>query len=175
MSPIFKFPKEARPFSNPAKRRNIFSLWFHRVFFFISLISLIALVTGNILWKTNTWKIAKRPGGESLPELSKKNSSGNRTQAVHLPPLLVSLKGDQGIRMARIHVNLQVSPAAVKKEILSNKKATRKHLLILLSGRQSQDMKNKKTYFEHQLLSWMNAFLSNGSVNKVTIQTTLLN
>ena len=96
-------------------------------------------------------------------------------QAVNLPPLLVSLKGDSGIRMARVHVNLEVNHLSAKKEILSNKQATQKHLLILLSGRKSRDMKNKKSYFENQLLSWMNAFLSRGSVNKVTIQTTLLN
>ena len=77
--------------------------------------------------------------------------------------------------MARVHVNLEVNRPSVKKEILSNKQATQKQLLILLSGRKSRDMENKKSYFENQLLSWMNAFLSRGSVSKVTIQTTLLN
>lgn len=173
MSSVFKFPKETRSFSNRSKRRNSSSLRFQRVFLSISLISFIALVTGNVLWKNNIWKITKKSGKKSLSE--KKNSSGNNIQAIHLPPLLISLKGNSGIRMARVHVNLQVSKPSVKKEILSNKKATRKHLLILLSGQQSRDMKNKKSYFEHQLLSWMNAFLSKGSVNKVTIQTTLLN
>ena len=173
MPPIFEFSKESKPLSNQSNRNHFFSLWFRRVLFFVSLISLIALVAGNILWQSINQKTT---------EVSEKKSSGSKitrsrsvSQAINLPPLLVSLKGDKGIRMARVHVNLQVSRSSVKKEILSNKKATQKHLLILLSGQQSQDMKNKKSYFENQLLSWMNAFLSKGSVNKVTIQTTLLN
>ena len=158
MSSVFKFPKESRTSSNLSKRQDVSALWFKRVFFFISLFSFIALIAGNILWKNNIWKAAKNPEKKSLSW--KKNSFGNnKNQTVHLSPLLVSLKGDTGIRMARVHVNLQVSRASVKQEILSNKKATQKHLLILLSGQQSQDMKNKKSQFENQLLSWMNAFL----------------
>lgn len=173
MPPVFEFPKEPRPLSTQANKNHFFSLWFRRVLLFVSLISFIALVTGNILWQSINQKTTKI--SEKKSSGLKTNHPNNVSQAVNLPPLLVSLKGNKGIRMARVQVNLQVSRSSVKKEILSNKKATQKHLLILLSGQQSQDMKNKKSYFENQLLSWMNAFLSKGSVNKVTIQTTLLN
>ena len=128
---------------------------------------------GNISWKFNPGNFVK--SSEKKTPAIKTVSPRNRPQAVNLPPLLVSLKGDKRIRMARVHVNLEVNRLSVKREILSNKQATQKQLLILLSGRKSRDMENKKSYFENQLLSWMNAFLSRGSVNKVTIQTTLLN
>ena len=171
MPPIFEFSEEPGPSSNLSPTRDsLFSSRFRRGFFLVSLVSLILLPAGNILWKLNR-NSAKT---EISPPL-KKASPRPRPQAVSLPPLLVSLKGERGIRMARVHVNLEVNRLSAKKEILSNKTATQKQLLILLSGKKSRDMKDKKSYFENRLLSWMNAFLSRGSVNKVTIQTTLLN
>lgn len=123
--------------------------------------------------KSKKWKTAK--SAEKTTIHLKNDFFRDSSQAVSLPPLLVSLKGEEGIRMARINVNLQVSRPEAKKEILSNNTITHKRLLILLSGQESRDIRNKKSYFENQLLSWMNAFLSKGSVNKVSIQTTLLN
>ena len=95
--------------------------------------------------------------------------------SLQLAPLLVSLKDEGRVRMARVHVRLQVDRSSVKKEILSNDKAMRQSLLILLSGRGSGEMRQKRAYFEDRFLSWMNAFLPRGSVSKVTIQTTMLN
>ena len=171
---IFEFSTETgRPVSLSRKKAALFSIWFQRVFFFLSVISLIILAAGNILKKSKKWKAAKV--SEKTAIHLKNNSSKDSSRAVSLPPLLVSLKGEEGIRMARINVNLQVSQPEVKREILSNNTVTHKRLLILLSGQESRDIRSKKSYFENRLLSWMNAFLSKGSVNKVTIQTTLLN
>ena len=137
---------------------------------FVSLAVLSLVIVGSVRHDRK-----KRKAEETAGAAKKNMFRGTRKADVNLPPLLVSLKGEDGIRMARINVNLQVSRSAVKKEILSTNKASRKRLLILLSGQKSRDLQNKKAFFEKQLLSWMNAFLSKGSVNKVTIQTTFLN
>ena len=154
----------------PAPKRVTPSRPFRRTFAFIFFAGLSLVVVGNIRQDRK-----KQNAGERAEPAKREAREKARRTDVSLPPLLVSLKGENGIRMARINVNLQVSRKAVKKEILSTNKAARKRLLVLLSGQKSRDLQNKKSHFEKQLLSWMNAFLSKGSVNKVTIQTTFLN
>ena len=151
------------------KRVSPFFRRFPQVSSIASLSILSMVVAGSFLPER------KKHRAEKTPAAPAKNQSAGARGGLSLPPLLVSLKGEDGIRMARINVNLQVSRRAVRREILSNNKAARKRLLILLSGQKSRDLQNKKAHFEKQLLSWMNAFLSKGSVNKVTIQTTFLN
>ena len=142
------------------KRQSPFFPWLRRFFLIFSLVSLSGLLVGNILWKLKKEK----------PSLSLRSGS-----SLQLAPLLVSLKDEGRVRMARVHVRLQVDRSSLKKEILSNDKAMRQSLLILLSGRGSGEMRQKRAYFEDRFLSWMNAFLPRGSVSKVTIQTTMLN
>lgn len=109
-------------------------------------------------------------GASEKPKLVQEN-----VQASYIFPLLVNLKGERGPQLARIHVHVTLSADSREKEFLSHDSQLEKHLLFILSGQSIEVLNRKKEYFEKQILSQLNAFLTQNPVNGIHIQTEILN
>ncbi len=94
---------------------------------------------------------------------------------VNLPPLVVNLKSKKGPHLARVTVHMKTDKKSVEQELLSENKSFEKHLLLILSGQNTKDIYKKRSLFEEKIKNQVNTFLSKGLVDKVTIQTQLLN
>lgn len=110
------------------------------------------------VWTTDKLTVAQKPLQDS-----------------HVFPLLVNLKGDKGPQLARIHVYVTLSEGTHKKEFLPQDSELEKQLLFILSGQSFKMLKKKKDYFEDQIRSQLNAFLTQKPVNGVYIKTEILN
>lgn len=106
-------------------------------------------------------------------EISKQQSLGTVEELSHAFPLLVNLKGKTGPQLARVNVYLTLADSVSKKDLLLEESKLEKQLLFLLSGQSIQSL--EKEYFYNQIQSQLNAFLSNRFINKVHIQTEMLN
>ena len=93
----------------------------------------------------------------------------------HVVPLLVNLKGEEGPQLARINVYITPNGHSFKKEFLSQNNKLEKHLLFVLSGQPIANLSKRKTHFEKQIQSQLNTFSTKNLINKVHIQTKMLN
>ena len=106
----------------------------------------------------------------------KKNSSIQTAfKEAHVFPLLVNLKGEEGPQLARVYVYITLGENSVEREFLSQDSQLEKHLLFILTGQSTQTLSDKKEYFEKQIRSQLNAFLTENFINGVRIQTEMLN
>ncbi|MGI9548435.1 MAG: flagellar basal body-associated FliL family protein [Bdellovibrionales bacterium] len=121
--------------------------------------------------------------GKFLTFINNKNSAqasiqasfSNNLKTVALPSVVVNLKSKRGPRLARVTVQVKTLETATKNEILSKDQSFKKHLLLILSGQNTKDMNRNTNIFEKKIKTQMNAFLTEGSIEQVHIQTQLLN
>ena len=151
------------PFSQNA---NLFlNRWFRRIFVgaSLALISLVAL--GKVFWTEES----------QLAQLKEETPKSNiPVQIFNLPSILVNFKSKEGIRMAQVSVQLETRSTSVKSKFLKDHQRLQKHLLLVLSGKEVQEMEKNKSYFENKIRSQMNVFLTKGEVDKVTLHTKML-
>ena len=164
---FFQFKDETGVGSfNYRKRQKRFSLWFQKKVFIGSLISLFLFIQFNLFPH-----IKKNKAKDLTPV---RNVASEPLEKIHISEFFVNLKNDKGVRLARVSLDLEVTKKAVRKELLSNHKM-HKYILLLLSGKNSKDIQEKKSAYEKEILSHLNAFLSKGRVNKVVLYTTMVN
>lgn len=99
----------------------------------------------------------------------------NSFKESHVFPLLVNLKGEEGPQLARVYVYITLGEDSVEQELLAQDSQLEKHLLFILTGQSIQTLSEKKAYFEKQIQSQINAFLTEDLINGVRIQTEMLN
>ncbi|MDE0092874.1 MAG: hypothetical protein OXN83_06285 [Oligoflexia bacterium] len=91
----------------------------------------------------------------------------------HIFPLLVNLKGQNGPQLARVYVYITLTDDENARESLFEDHTLEKQLLFLLSGQSVKSLKKKQ--FQNQIQSQLNAFLSDSLINRIQIQTEMLN
>lgn len=143
--------------------------WIKKFFVFSSCAVFCTFFILKILWPLNFNK--QHPHFE-FRKLSSKEEKFDRA---HTLPLLVNLKGEKGPQLVRLQVYIALSENSLEKEFLSQDKEFEKHLLFILSGQEIKTLQKKRNYFEQQIRSQLNAFLSKDTVNGVRIQTERLN
>ena len=96
-------------------------------------------------------------------------------EKAYVLPLLVNLKGEDGPQLVRAQVSITLSEDSLEEDFLSKDKEFEKHLLFVLSGQEVKTLQEKRNYFEQQIRSQLNVFLSKNTVDGVHIQTERLN
>lgn len=144
---------------------NLDSAWFRRVFFISFFLCGLCFIVGNVFQKY----IKEKPLKMSLTK------EASDFEGLVFPPFPVNLKTQDGIVPALVRIELKTDKASAAREILKKNKKFKKHLLLLLSGRNKVDLKKNSAYFEAEIRSQFNVFLSRGAVEKVKIHTKLIN
>ena len=166
----------------PQRRRGeLDSLWFARMFVFALFFSGSLLVFGNLFaggaflgtFSAPSFKSFRAEPLQSSPAVLPKKPQ--QPAALSFPPFPVNLKTGSGSALAFVKIDLTTDRPAAKKEILLKNKKFKKHLLLLLSGRERGDLTKNKARFEEEIRSQFNIFLSQGSVEEVSFQTTFIN
>lgn len=107
---------------------------------------------------------------------SRKPASLNKFGSeIHVFPLLVNLKGEQGPQLARVYVHIGLIENSKGKQFLYQNSQIEKQILFLLSGQPAVALNTEKDRFEKQIRFQLNAFLSKNFINRVHIQTEMLN
>ena len=88
-------------------------------------------------------------------------------------PLLVSLKGQDGPRLARVFVSIYLDSQNVKKPFDKEIENLENQLLFLLSGQSITYLSDKS--FQDQIQNQLNLFLSHQMIQDLNIKTELLN
>ena len=102
-----------------------------------------------------------------------KLSSKERKEESHTLPLLVSLKGQEGPRLARVSVSIYLDSQNLKKPFGKEIENLEGQLLFLLSGQSITHLSNKD--FQDQIQNQLNLFLSHQMIQDLNIETELLN
>ena len=108
-------------------------------------------------------------------QFSKLSSEEKDFDKAYVLPLLVNLKGENGPQLVRAQVSITLSEDFLEEDFLSKDKEFEKHLLFILSGQEVKTLQKKRNYFERQIRSQLNVFLSRNTVDGVRIQTERLN
>lgn len=91
----------------------------------------------------------------------------------HTLPLLVSLKGRDGPRLAKVSVSVYLDSQNLKEDFGEEIKNLENQLLFLLSGRPITRLSSKD--FQDQIQKQLNLFLSRQMIQDLNIETELLN
>ena len=163
----------------PARRKGeLDSLWFAKTFAFALLASGALMVSGTVSapvpFPADDHKAVSADKGKRLSSAEQKTAP-QQTAALSFPPFPVNLRSGAGNALALVKIDLKTDRPAAKKEILSKNKKFKKHLLLLLSGKERGDLTKNKERFEEEIRSQFNTFLSQGSVKEVRFQTTAIN
>ena len=102
-----------------------------------------------------------------------KFNSKDQKQESHTLPLLVSLKGNDGPRLARVFVSIYLDSQDLKKPFGKEFENLENQLLFLLSGQSITHLNNKD--FQDQIQNQLNLFLSPQMIQNLNIETELLN
>ena len=165
----------------PTRRRgDLDSRWFAGTFAFSLFFSISLLVFGKrfvmsdfgAAFSAHSVPPLKAPA--SLPAAALQQKA-QQTAALSFPPFPVNLKSGAGSALALVKIDLKTDRPAAKKEILLKNKKFKRHLLLLLSGKERGDLTKNKAFFEERIRSQFNIFLSQGSVEEVRFQTTFIN
>ncbi len=143
--------------------------WIKKCFVFSSSTVLLCFFILKALSFINSNKVY------SFFEFNRTVSAEQQSGRAHILPLLVNLKGEKGPQLFRAQVYITLSKNSLKNEFLSYDKEFEKHLLFILSGQEVKVLQKKRSYFEQQIRSQLNAFLSKDIVDGVRIQTKMLN
>ena len=162
--PSFNFSREIR---NPLKTSRK-----HHAFAMQKLFTWSFVLASTLMIFGKTFLHFSKKSVEASRQLGSKEQGFKN---ISLPDVLVSLKGKDGVRVGRISVELKVQKKKFKNSNFVNKNKVKKHLLLLLSGREVQEISVKKSYFEKELRMYLNAFLSEESIKTVTLKTKMLN
>ena len=157
-------------FQNPA----FFSKPIRREFFSSQKIAQIIFISsGAVFISFFSLKLFQFFSVKNKLSFSVQKSVEKSVQPSHIFPLVVNLKGQEGPQLAKVYVYINVIGDENKKDIQIENHKLEKQLLFLLSG---QSIKNlNKEQFYRQIQSQLNAFLSDSLINKVRIQTEILN
>jgi len=148
----------------PQRKNHFSSTWFKKISVVSFLTASFCLLIGKV-WIRN----------KESTSYHRSETPVQKFQKISLPSVVVNFQSSTGPRLARVIVQLTTQENSVKKEILSQKKSFNKHLLLILSGQKTQDLQSKKKFFENKIKTQMNAFLSKGLINQVSIQTQWIN
>ena len=160
------FSYKNKNYHQPIKKKEAFSsYWFKKIFILSFCFSSFLLVAGKITF------FIKNKSTTSYQS----SITSEKFKTVNLAPLVINLKSKEGPRLARVTVHMKTDKTSVKQELLSKNKSFEKHLLLVLSGQDTKDIHKKRNRFEKKIKTQINAFLSKGLVNEVTIETKLLN
>ena len=114
-----------------------------------------------------------------FPEESKRvlslQKNSTEFESLIFPSFPVNLKTSGEIAPVLVKIELKTDKLAVKKEIVLKTKKFKKYLLLLLSGQSKKDLEKNRAWFEEQIRSQFNVFLSKGSVKQVEFHTALIN
>lgn len=102
-----------------------------------------------------------------------KLSSKERKGEGHTLPLLVSLKGEEGPRLARVFVSIYLDSQNLKNPFEKEIENLESQLLFLLSGQSITHLSNRS--FQDQIQNQLNIFLSHQMIQDLNIETELLN
>ena len=163
----FKFKNQE--YCKPQRKESLYENWIKK---------LLVLSTFTVFFSFLTLKIPRILSSYKRSPVFKLNAYSSKrkpVESVHSLPLLVNLKGEKGPQLARIYVYITLSESSLKKEFLSQESKLEKNILFILSGQSVKTLNKKKNYFEKQIRSQLNAFLSKELVNGVRIQTKMLN
>ena len=153
-----------------SKRKEILSEnWIKKFLVFSSFTVFLCFFALKFLWFFNLNK--------SYPYLrfNKLSSEEKNFEKAYILPLLVNLKGENGPQLVKAQVYITLSEDSLEEDFLSQNKEFEKHLLFILSGQEIKTLQKKRNYFEQQIRSQLNVFLSRNTVDGVRIQTEKLN
>ena len=104
---------------------------------------------------------------------SKKLSSKENEKESHTLPLLISLKGQDGPKLAKVFVSIYLDSESFKKENGKEIENLENQLRFLLSGQSITHLSSQE--FQNQIQNQLNLFLSHQMIQDLNIKTELLN
>ena len=164
----FKF-QNPEHWQNLKRKKHLSEKWVKKILIISSFTVFVSFLSLKVLWSLDFNK-------EFFFSKSSKNSVKEESfKKTHTLPLLVNLKGETGPQLTRIQIYITFNASSLEEDLLPKDKKLEKHLLFILSGQSIQALNKKKGYFEKQIRSHLNAFLSKDLINGIDIQTEMLN
>lgn len=143
------------------------SFWFQKAF----IISFC--FCGSFLLLGNVFKDQLFP--EELKRVLSSQKNATEFESLIFPSFPVNLKTSGEISPVLVKIELKTDKPAAKQEIVLKTRKFKKYLLLLLSGQSRTDLEKNRAWFEEQIRSQFNVFLSKGSVKQVEFHTALIN
>lgn len=145
------------------------SFWFQKAFVFSFCLCAFLFILGNI-FEDQLFPLEK-----GLKKRIPSKDISKEMGGFAFPPFPVNLKASEGISPVLLKIKLKTDKLEAEKEIVLKSKKFKKHLLLLLSGKNKGDLEKNKAWFEEKIKSQFNVFLSKGSVEQVAFHTALIN
>ena len=135
---------------------------------FLKVIVLCVLCVGAGIWFTSNQMTGYVNSGREIQSLKEPASAW---VVVDLEPLFVLLKSEQGTRLTKIAVSLQVNDIQVSEEIQKSISNIKDHLIFILSHQSSSifDDIQERRALEKQIVTQLNLFLVSGRVEDVQL------
>ncbi len=142
--------------------------------FFLKIISVCAVSLSIGVWFTSHTSDQKLNSDRTI-QSSWDPSAVQET--INLESFVVPLKSDQGAKLTRVEVVLQVNDSLVLREIQESSHKIRNHLIFILSKKHVSvfDDIPQRESLKREIITQLNQFLVGGQIENIQLKQTFLN